>query len=115
MYPTNPTELAAFIAALVPLAIWAASGLVTGVNALHTAHRAGWDRLHDVADILYNKGNTYGAWRQMVAIWELKGHWFHRTQIRELAQAVRTYLGQQPNVNQEVLTEIDKLVKAKGG
>lgn len=72
IYPRDAGQWAALIAALVPLVVWAVSGVVRGVVMWSERREGQWRRLHELATILYNKDGQSGLWAQILAAQELK-------------------------------------------
>jgi hypothetical protein len=71
IYPSNFAEFLALIAALIPVFIWAVSGLVSARVHLKENKQKQWRRLHELASALYNHNHAQGRWVQEVAIREL--------------------------------------------
>tara|TARA_R110002110_G_scaffold394957_1_gene609242 strand:- start:4253 stop:4597 length:345 start_codon:yes stop_codon:yes gene_type:complete len=109
MYPENAGELAALIAALVPLAIWAFSSMITAVAKLLDSRREAWRRLTCLVTVLYNKDHEYGQWRQILAARELGEYRTHRGVIHEIANIASEHFSGQDD-SFPVIAELKKIV-----
>ncbi len=87
IYPTDARQWAALIAALVPVFVWAVSGLIRGAVMWNQRREGEWKRLHELAAILYNKDGESGLWSQVLAVEELKRLRTRRKEVLELAHA----------------------------
>lgn len=72
MYPSNVTETAALLGALVPLIVWALSSAFSAFARTREASLARWRRVQELAVALHNKRGNSGLWAQMLAIRELE-------------------------------------------
>jgi hypothetical protein len=90
LYPQSAGDFAALMAAILPFAAWAMSGLLQALNASTKRSEDEWIRLHQLAEILH-EGKTYGVWRQILAVQELERLRTRRTEAKELAKRAERY------------------------
>ena len=90
MYPQNATELAAIVAAAVPLLVWAVSGAFSVYTRLGENRRADWLRINELIQILY-RGGDHGLWAQMLAVTELRSFGAQRRTLKPILAAAAIF------------------------
>jgi hypothetical protein len=112
MYRDNATELAALIAAIVPLTVWIFSGLWSVRTRAVESRAQEWRRLGELALSLYNRENTVGQWAQIAAINEISDVRGKRQRVAALAilQAARLHFGGNPALSEPLDVALARLV-----
>jgi hypothetical protein len=96
IYPTNPAEWAAFLAALVPLIIWASAGMWRVWTERRARTEGDWRRLHELALILYNNATQSGLWGQIAAARELQRLKSRRRDAQDIAALAALWFKHHP-------------------
>lgn len=108
LYPTNPTEWAALIAALAPLFIWVAASFSRAATYRQEQRAKEWLRLQELIPIINNRTDEngkprYGAWQQLLAIEELASLKFTRQVVQTVAGEAFHHFDGRPRADNQAL------------
>lgn len=117
MYPKSFTELVALLGALVPLVMFAVSGLITANTSARDRERADWLRIQELVAIVTNPpagDKKYGEWQQMMAAEELASSFTgERKIIRSILAEADLYFKNAPGGN-GLASRLDSILNRLG-
>lgn len=114
IYPQTSSDYITLVALLLPLFAWAFSLVPRARARGREDELASWRRLQELLDIIYNKDNEHGLWKQLTAIAELARQSLRRQDAKAIAEEALVFWKPQ-GVHPRLVEALEEATRKLGG